>query len=56
MRFERFERRRIIIRKGHIGTSMYFLCFGSVGVIHDVDADILFRKISTIETCLFLSK
>jgi len=48
MRFERFERRRIIIRKGHIGTSMYFLCFGSVGVIHDTDADILFSQTDPI--------
>ena len=35
MRYEKFERRRIVIRKGHSGRAMYFLCYGSVGVIHD---------------------
>lgn len=48
MRYEKFERRRIIIRKGHVGTSMYFICFGSVGVIHDSDADALFSQVDPI--------
>ena len=54
MRYERFEGRRIVIRKGlfenqnkiyisnktlgHVGTSMYFLCYGSVGVVHSENA------------------
>merc|ERR1711937_378998 len=42
MRYERFEGRRIVIRKGHVGTSMYFLCYGSVGVVHSENADELF--------------
>ena len=48
MRYEKFERRRIIIRKGHVGTSMYFICFGSVGVIHEADADALFSQVDPI--------
>jgi len=42
MRYERFEGRRIVIRKGHVGTSMYFLCYGTVGVVHSENADELF--------------
>ena len=44
IRYEQFERRRIVIRKGHAGMAMYFLCYGSVGVIHDPDPDVLFSQ------------
>ncbi|KAM4626933.1 calcium-responsive transcription factor [Discoglossus pictus] len=37
LRFERFERRRVIIKKGHIGHSFYFIYSGHVGVCNDED-------------------
>jgi len=48
MRYERFERRRIVIKKGHVGMSMYFLCYGSVGVVHDRDASTIFSQTDPI--------
>ena len=42
MRFERYERRRVVVRRGHIGTSMFFIFYGSVGVTADYDGSSLF--------------
>lgn len=42
MRYEMFERRRVIIRKGHIAHSMYFLCYGNVGVSFSDNEDVIF--------------
>lgn len=48
MRYERFERRRIVIKKGHVGMSMYFICYGSVGLVHSDDASVLFTNANPI--------
>ncbi|XP_061468860.1 cyclic nucleotide-binding domain-containing protein 2 [Rhineura floridana] len=37
IRFERFERRRVIIRKGHLADSFYFIYCGSVAITDDED-------------------
>ncbi|XP_053139406.1 cyclic nucleotide-binding domain-containing protein 2 isoform X2 [Hemicordylus capensis] len=37
VRFERFARRRVVIRKGHIGSSFYFIYCGMVAVTDDYD-------------------
>lgn len=42
MRFERYDRRRVVVRRGHVGTSMYFIFFGLVGVTTDFDGSSLF--------------
>ena len=42
MRFERYDRRRVVVRRGHVGTSMYFIFYGLVGVTTDFDGSSLF--------------
>lgn len=42
IRFERFERRRVIVKKGHIGRSFYFIYFGTVAVTNDEDGSSAF--------------
>ncbi|KAM5152705.1 cyclic nucleotide-binding domain-containing protein 2-like [Mantella aurantiaca] len=41
-RFERFGRRRVIVKKGHIGSSFYFIYYGSVGICSDDDGSSAF--------------
>ncbi|XP_068103041.1 cyclic nucleotide-binding domain-containing protein 2-like isoform X2 [Hyperolius riggenbachi] len=41
-RFERFERRRVIIKKGHLGSSFYFIFSGCVAVCNDEDGSSAF--------------
>ncbi|XP_018409511.1 PREDICTED: cyclic nucleotide-binding domain-containing protein 2 [Nanorana parkeri] len=41
-RFERFGCRRVIIRKGHIGSSFYFIYSGSVALCNDEDGSSAF--------------
>ena len=48
MRYERFEKYRTVLRKGHAGMSMYFICYGSVGVTHDYNTDLLFTQVDPI--------
>lgn len=40
--FFRFERRRVIVKKGHIGRSFYFIYFGTVAVTNDEDGSSAF--------------
>ncbi|XP_072272936.1 cyclic nucleotide-binding domain-containing protein 2 isoform X2 [Pyxicephalus adspersus] len=42
LRFERFRRRRVIIKKGHVGSSFYFIYSGSVAVCSDEDGSSAF--------------
>jgi CRP-like cAMP-binding protein len=37
VRFEQFGPGRVIVRKGHRATSMYFISYGEVGIIQDED-------------------
>ncbi|KAJ6665251.1 hypothetical protein lerEdw1_004300, partial [Lerista edwardsae] len=42
IRFERFGRRRVIVRKGHVGRSFYFIYCGTVAVTNDEDGSSAF--------------
>ncbi|XP_066478024.1 cyclic nucleotide-binding domain-containing protein 2 [Tiliqua scincoides] len=42
IRFERFGRRRVIVRKGHVGRSFYFIYYGTVAVTNDEDGSSAF--------------
>ncbi|KYO33400.1 cyclic nucleotide-binding domain-containing protein 2 isoform A [Alligator mississippiensis] len=42
IRFERFGRRRVIIKKGHYGNTFYFIYFGTVAVTEDEDGNSAF--------------
>ncbi|XP_065269061.1 cyclic nucleotide-binding domain-containing protein 2 [Emys orbicularis] len=42
IRFERFGRRRVIIKKGHSGNSFYFVYFGTVAITEDEDGSSAF--------------
>ena len=42
LRYSRYERRRLIVRKGHVATSLYFIFSGSVGVAMDVEGTSVF--------------
>ncbi|XP_007474320.1 cyclic nucleotide-binding domain-containing protein 2 [Monodelphis domestica] len=42
IRYERFDRRRVIIKKGHRGHSFYFIYLGSVAVTADEDGSSAF--------------
>ncbi|XP_048724425.2 cyclic nucleotide-binding domain-containing protein 2 isoform X2 [Caretta caretta] len=42
IRFERFGRRRVIIKKGHCGNSFYFIYFGTVAITEDEDGSSAF--------------
>ncbi|XP_044288085.1 cyclic nucleotide-binding domain-containing protein 2 [Varanus komodoensis] len=46
VRFERFGRRRVIIRKGQWGDSFYFINFGTVGITDDDDGSSAFVEAS----------
>uniref|UniRef100_A0A8D0E5A1 Cyclic nucleotide-binding domain-containing protein 2 n=1 Tax=Salvator merianae TaxID=96440 RepID=A0A8D0E5A1_SALMN len=50
IRFERFGRRRVIIKKGHWATSFYFIYFGSVAITDDEDGSSAFAD--TVPTTL----
>nr|XP_025044176.1 cyclic nucleotide-binding domain-containing protein 2 [Pelodiscus sinensis]XP_025044177.1 cyclic nucleotide-binding domain-containing protein 2 [Pelodiscus sinensis]XP_025044178.1 cyclic nucleotide-binding domain-containing protein 2 [Pelodiscus sinensis] len=42
IRFERFGRRRVIVKKGHCGQSFYFIYFGTVAITEDEDGSSAF--------------
>ncbi|KAM6463248.1 cyclic nucleotide-binding domain-containing protein 2 isoform 1-T2 [Liasis olivaceus] len=42
VRFERFGRRRVIIKKGHQATAFYFIYFGTVAITDDEDGSSAF--------------
>ncbi|OAF66611.1 hypothetical protein A3Q56_05669 [Intoshia linei] len=44
VRYERIGRRRVILRKGHIGYNLYFVYSGIVSVLMDKDNDSVFVK------------
>jgi len=44
VRYERFGRRRVVIRKGHVGMSFYMIFSGSVGVVVEGDEDRAFAN------------
>ncbi|XP_015262995.1 PREDICTED: cyclic nucleotide-binding domain-containing protein 2 [Gekko japonicus] len=46
VRFERFGRRRVIIKKGHLGGSFYFIFAGMVAVTDDEDGSSAFVEAS----------
>nr|XP_056717194.1 cyclic nucleotide-binding domain-containing protein 2 [Euleptes europaea] len=46
IRFERFGRRRVIIKKGHIGSSFYFIFAGMVAITDDEDGSSAFVEAS----------
>ena len=39
VRYEKFGRRRVVIRKGHIGTAFYMIYSGSVAIVIQGDED-----------------
>lgn len=48
IRYARYERRRLIIRKGHVATNLYFIFSGKVGVATDVEGTSVFTDAEPI--------
>ncbi|XP_028516212.1 cyclic nucleotide-binding domain-containing protein 2 [Exaiptasia diaphana] len=52
LKYDRYGRRRVIIRKGHIAQRLYFIFSGSVCVTDDEDEDSAFANTEDEKACL----